>query len=86
MSFALEMYFQKLDLEGICRRLSYVRQHGDLVANNVGVTARGIVIFDWEDFGRVELPGFDIALFLASCLDYNPVMLKRWFEQGVLAN
>ena len=42
-------------------RLPHVSQHGDLVINNLGRAARGMVIFDWEDFGRVTLPGFDVA-------------------------
>jgi hypothetical protein len=60
-----------------------VRQHGDLAANNVGVTETGIVIFDWEDFGRVSLPGFDVAIFLSSCLKHDPARIRQWSERGI---
>lgn len=35
-------------------------QHGDFVINNLGLGADGLVIFDWEDFGRLNLPGLDL--------------------------
>ncbi len=36
-------------------------QHGDLALNNLGRTLSGrLVIFDWEDFGAVSLPGLDL--------------------------
>jgi hypothetical protein len=41
-------------------------QHGDFVANNLGMTRRGLRVFDWEDFGKVALPGFDLCTLAAS--------------------
>ena len=36
-------------------------QHGDLVLNNLGLrSGRRLVIFDWEDYGLVQLPGLDL--------------------------
>ena len=36
-------------------------QHGDLVLNNLGLRPdRGLVVFDWEDYGAVNLPGLDL--------------------------
>jgi hypothetical protein len=36
-------------------------QHGDLVVNNLGLgPARELILFDWEDFGAVALPGLDL--------------------------
>ena len=36
-------------------------QHGDFVVNNLGQRAAGTaVVFDWEDFGAVGLPGLDL--------------------------
>lgn len=75
----LESYISRLGVEQMLL-LPHIRQHGDLVVSNIGVTTRGMVIFDWEDFGRVELPGFDIALLLVSSLDYDVALLRRWFE------
>lgn len=36
-------------------------QHGDFVMNNLGVRRDGrLVVFDWEDFGALDLPGLDL--------------------------
>lgn len=41
--------------------LPLARQHGDLVMNNLGLRPSGsLVVFDWEDFGDVGLPGLDL--------------------------
>ena len=62
--------------------LPHIRQHGDLVLNNFGCTDRGMIIFDWEDFGRVTLPGFDVALMIYSCLRHDMARIERLFETG----
>ena len=41
-------------------------QHGDFVLNNIGISSNGLVLFDWEDFGRILLPGIDIYSLLIS--------------------
>ena len=41
--------------------LPAMAQHGDLVLNNLGLAEGGrLVVFDWEDYGRVDLPGLDL--------------------------
>ncbi len=70
-----------LDLAGL-DRLPHVSQHGDLVMNNFGCADRGMIIFDWEDFGRVTLPGFDVALMICSCLRHDMARIERLFETG----
>lgn len=45
-------------------RLPAVRQHGDLVPQNLGIGGGGYVILDWEDFGVATLPGLDLGIFL----------------------
>ena len=52
--------------------LPHVKQHGDLVVGNIGVTKLGFAIFDWEDFGGVVLPGFDLATLLCSAMEFDP--------------
>lgn len=43
------------------KALPALAQHGDLVLNNLGLRARHeLVIFDWEDYGAVNLPGLDL--------------------------
>ena len=68
----LEAHYADHDLAGIARhslgkvraqlpRLIPARQHGDLVMNNLGLRPCGsLVVFDWEDFGEVGLPGLDL--------------------------
>lgn len=41
--------------------LPQMPQHGDLVMNNLGLKPTGrLVIFDWEDFGAIDVPGLDL--------------------------
>jgi hypothetical protein len=51
--------------------LAIVAQHGDFTANNIGITDPGVVVFDWADFGAVELPGFDLATLLLSLTGFD---------------
>jgi hypothetical protein len=81
LAAVLRCHMQRLDMERL-RLLPHTRQHGDLVANNIGLTRRTPVLFDWEDFGRVQLPGFDVALLLVSFLNFDAVRLKHWFERN----
>lgn len=38
-----------------------IAQHGDLVMNNLGIRDDGrLVVFDWEDYGALWLPGLDL--------------------------
>lgn len=62
-----------LDWRGrsILQRLPHVRQHGDLAINNLGVTPTGLAVFDWEDYGRVDFPLLDFAVFLCSAHHFN---------------
>jgi hypothetical protein len=41
-------------------------QHGDFVVNNLGVAGSRFVVFDWEDFGKVMLPGLDLCTLVMS--------------------
>ena len=57
-------YFERvLD---IVQRLSPILQHGDFAINNIGRRNGQLVFFDWEDFGEISLPGFDLAILLLS--------------------
>jgi hypothetical protein len=44
-------------------------QHGDFVLNNLGLRHEGLVVFDWEDFGKIALPGLDLCTLLVSAID-----------------
>lgn len=45
-------------------------QHGDLVVNNLGLSSnRKLAIFDWEDYGAVDVPGLDLFTLHISMAD-----------------
>lgn len=46
--------------------LTPLPQHGDFVLNNLGDIGRTLVIFDWEDYARIQLPGMDLYSLLMS--------------------
>ena len=46
--------------------LDQVTQHGDFTQNNLAISGGRLVIFDWEDFGKYQLPGLDICSLCAS--------------------
>lgn len=58
-------------------QLPSIRQHGDLVTVNMGMSDSGLVVFDWEDFGRVALPGLDLCTLIASDLLFDADALRR---------
>lgn len=50
---------------GICG-LPLIDQHGDFVTNNLAYNGQQLVVFDWEDFEKYQLPGLDICSFCFS--------------------
>jgi hypothetical protein len=52
-------------------------QHGDFVLNNLGRAGRRLLIFDWEDYGKVCFPGFDILTLYVSLLADDVDALRR---------
>jgi len=50
--------------------LATMPQHGDFVLNNLGRLPTGrLVVFDWEDYGAVSLPGLDLFTLELSLAD-----------------
>ena len=47
-------------------------QHGDFTLNNLGLRRNGLVVFDWEDFGKVGLPGLDLCTLVVSAFESQP--------------
>lgn len=60
-------------------------QHGDLWSGNMAlVPGRGCVVFDWEDYGKCELPGFDLYSLVVTYLgDFDTS--KSTFSETVRA-
>jgi hypothetical protein len=49
-------------------QIGSVLQHSDFVANNIAVARSGLVVFDWEDYGKNRLPGLDLCTLIVSTL------------------
>lgn len=60
------------DWSRLCADLPEWPQHSDLAINNLGFSDKGFVLFDWEDFGRITLPGFDLCILIASGCQFDP--------------
>lgn len=65
------------DLRTWLATMPRIRQHGDFAINNIGVAGDDLVFFDWEDFGRADVPGFDLAVVLLSVHDFDAGALRR---------
>ena len=71
----LAKYASSLTIGTVLEKLPHINQHGDLVANNVGYKGNSPIVYDWEDYGRVGLPGFDAAMLVGSLLKHDPARL-----------
>jgi len=59
------------DLRRYEAALPSILQHGDFAVNNIGVHGSELIYFDWEDFGEVDLPDFDLAVLLLSLCNFD---------------
>jgi hypothetical protein len=59
-------YYAQIGVVDLVRRLTAAPQHGDFAKNNIGRSDKNAVFFDWEDFGRVQVPGLDLYLLIQS--------------------
>ena len=57
-------------------------QHGDFVFNNLVWSHGKLVIFDWEDYRKVFLPGLDIWILVMSMLDQDVCAVRAVVEPG----
>jgi hypothetical protein len=71
---ALQLLRRRWPAAGL--ELRHAPQHGDFALSNVLQVDGGLAVFDWERYGRVELPGFD-ALHYASYLMLIAVSDRR---------
>jgi ubiquinone/menaquinone biosynthesis C-methylase UbiE len=66
----------------ILRGLKPVKQHGDLGAGNLRWAGSRLVLFDWEDFGIITVPGFDLYLLISSLHGFSVKRSNSWFERN----
>jgi hypothetical protein len=62
--------------------LPQVAQHGDFVLNNIARSGRRLIIFDWEDYGRITLHGLDLATLLFSVCGGNNSLFQAMCRDG----
>jgi hypothetical protein len=63
--------------------LPHIKQHGDLTLYNMGVAGDKLIIFDWEDFGKISIPGFDLCcLAVNSVTQFSPMGIERILERS----
>jgi len=67
----------RASLEVRLPQLRAIAQHGDFALNNLGRTRDGLAIFDWEDYGRVSVAGYDLATLLLSLAGFDARRLAR---------
>ena len=60
-----------------------IPQHGDLAINNIAKTPSGLILFDWEDYAFVKLPGFDLCILLISGSDFDLSKLISLIENDL---
>ena len=54
-----------------------ILQHGDLAMTNIGLTKKSIIVFDWEDYGKIQIPMFDLTIFFLSLFQFS---VKNFFS------
>jgi hypothetical protein len=58
------------------RELPLVPQHGDFAINNLFLAKGRLVVFDWEDYGKVLLPGLDVFSLILVLAQFDLVAVK----------
>lgn len=56
---------------------AHVKQHGDFVVTNVGISSKNLSVIDWEDYGKLTLPGIDVLTICASYLGMEETKIER---------
>lgn len=67
----IEALSLKRKWQKVLEQLQPIPQHGDLAINNIARTPGNLVIFDWEDFGLIDIPCFDLCILLLSVCDFE---------------
>jgi hypothetical protein len=65
----LVKYWRSSEARQLLDAIGAAPQHGDFVTNNIGTRKSRLVVYDWEDFGKVSLPGFDLCTFAISLMN-----------------
>lgn len=63
--------------------LEPVPQHSDLSMNNIGLCDKGVIVFDWEDYGNVVLPGFDFMTLVLSGQEFSAGAVAAYLQNNL---
>lgn len=64
----------------VVRALPNIPQHGDFVLSNLAWARTRLIVFDYEDFGRIQLPGFDMATLYLSLFEFEADAVRRFLS------
>jgi hypothetical protein len=82
LSIAMQDWLRNLNPR-LINSLPHIKQHGDLTLYNMGVARNKLIIFDWEDFGKITIPGFDLCcLAVNSVTRFSPMRIERISERS----
>ena len=71
----------------IRKKYGKTNQHGDFAINNIAVDTRGkLILFDWEDFGRINYPFFDLATLAFSNVLSQDKVEELGEDPGILSD
>lgn len=77
-----DKYRQRIEqLRSILDKLPSIKQHGDFAINNFGVKDGSLIFFDWEDYARITIPGFDITILMLSLEDFDLEVFQKLIYQ-----
>jgi hypothetical protein len=65
---------------GELEAVSHIPQHGDFVLENLGNANSKLVIFDWEDFGKIALAGLDLCSLFISTVEFDAREIRLLME------
>ena len=66
--------------------IDHVKQHGDFGTTNVGISSNHLSVIDWEDYGKLTLPGIDVLTVCASYLGMEETKIERLIDQRAPGN
>lgn len=68
----INKYLETIDFSWV-EKLPSIPQHCDFAFTNLGIRSdtQTLIVFDWEDYGRLDLPGFDISVLVTSFFNFD---------------
>lgn len=74
---------EKNGWDKILASLPYTPQHCDMTMNNIGLTRTGLILFDWENYAFINIPGFDLCTILVSGCQFSLLKLTATIDNNI---